>query len=77
MLPVSVTPESLLLQPGVIQRSGRCASGSPLPVTARLFSWLLVLILLLVAPFALATPTTPTEDFTDNLDGTVIWSLGT
>jgi alpha-tubulin suppressor-like RCC1 family protein/fibronectin type 3 domain-containing protein len=28
-------------------------------------------MLLLSAPFALAAPTTPTEDFTDNLDGTV------
>ena len=40
-------------------------------VTTRLFSWLLVLSLLLAAPFALSAPTTPTEDFTDNLDGTV------
>ena len=68
---VFVTPESLLDQPGGIQRSNRGASGSPLPVTARLFSWLLALMLVLVAPFALAAPTTPTEDFTDNLDGTV------
>ncbi len=40
-------------------------------VTTRFFSWLLVLMLLLAATFALAAPTTPTEDFTDNLDGTV------
>ena len=71
MEPVSVTAALLPPQPGVIQRSGRCASGSPLLVTARFFSCLLALMLVLATPFALATPTTPTEDFTDNLDGTV------
>jgi hypothetical protein len=32
---------------------------------------LLAIALLFVATLALAVPTTPTEDFTDNLDGTV------
>jgi alpha-tubulin suppressor-like RCC1 family protein len=42
------------------------------PVTTRFFSWLLVFLALLAAPFAVgAAPATLSEDFTDNLDGTV------
>ena len=44
---------------------------SAAPAKSRVFLWLLGFLLLLITPFALAAPTTPTEDFTDNLDGTV------
>ncbi len=49
-------------------KSGCCWSISAL---TSLLRWLLAVMLLVTAPFALAAPTTPTEDFTDNLDGTV------
>ena len=44
---------------------------SAAPANGKVFLWLLGFLLLLIAPFALAAPSTPTEDFTDNGDGTV------
>ena len=41
------------------------------PAKRGMFLWLLAFLLLLITPFSLAAPTTPTEDLTDNGDGTV------
>ena len=44
---------------------------SAAPANGRVFLWLLGFLLLLITPLALAAPSTPTEDFTENGDGTV------
>jgi alpha-tubulin suppressor-like RCC1 family protein len=58
----SVTPFAALSSPEVL-----CLFSA----MSRLRQGLVAITLLLFSSFALAAPTTPTEDFTDNLDGTV------